>query len=538
MNESNMTDHDETAPPRGLLAETIHTWRYLAWLLAILMLVVFYYAEENWRGRRAWAKFQQQMLAQGMPVDRSRIIPPRVADSDNFAMTPLLAPLFTFIPGTQKWIDTNALAQTRNFAKRYDQAADRVQSRDQVRSNSWVRSRTDLPLWQAAFAVDPKAHANGDLTASNSDRPAAAAAVLEALSESGPILAEIQQASRRRFARFNIAYDSDNPSAILLPHLAMERHLSQVLQLRASAYLARNQTDEAFQDVELMLYLMNVSREEPFLISHLVRLALFQAALQPLAEGMSQWSEPQLRALQDRLAAFDFFADSRRTLLGEWLFCGSGIIDYVRRAPNRLKLMSELGTPNDANSQDVSVAGVLLAIAPTGWFDFEQVNYGRRFQASLRKATDPGRHPTNALPTALEDPSPAYWTDASPARSVLRHEFFTQLLLPSIENMARKTALTQTAADTATIACALERYRRAKGHLPDTLEALVPDWIARMPSDRVSGQSLIYRRSPDDHYVLYSVGWNEKDDGGTVKPAKKTGEGSDAHEGDWVWRPL
>ena len=36
-------------------------------------------------------------------------------------------------------------------------------------------------------------------------------------------------------------------------------------------------------------------------------------------------------------------------------------------------------------------------------------------------------------------------------------------------------------------------------------------------------------------YVLYKVGWNEKDDGG-VPAMTKSGEGVDFKEGDWVWR--
>lgn len=537
MNEPNIEDMDEGAPKRGPWAETLHTWRYLAWLLCLLLVVVLWYAEENWRGRRAWEKFKLEMEAQGIPLDRSRIIPPRVPDSENFAMTPLLAPLATFRPRSQQGAP-NVLLGMQSFAQRYDQAAGLLYSRDEIRSNSWVRGRTDLALWESAFAAGPKSRPSADLVPTNHDPSTAAAAVLEGLSEAGPALAELQQASRRRFARFNIQYDTDNPSSILLPHLAAERHLSQILQLRASAFLARNQTDDAFQDVELMLYLVNVSREEPFLISHLVRLGVFQAALQSIAEGTSQWSDPQLRALQDRVAAFDFLADRRRMLLGEWVFCGSGFIEYVRKSHRRFEVMSELGAPNDGLSANLRMADMLMSIAPNGWFDFEKINYGRRFQTNLSEKAEVGRHPAEAAGSPAEGETSAVGTAVSPFGLVLRHEFFAQLLLPSLEGLSRKTAFHQTAADTATIACALERYRRAKGQLPDTLEKLVPEWIARIPHDRISGQPLIYQVASPDRYLLYSIGWNEKDDGGTVKPAKKTGEGSDAHEGDWVWRPL
>jgi len=46
---------------------------------------------------------------------------------------------------------------------------------------------------------------------------------------------------------------------------------------------------------------------------------------------------------------------------------------------------------------------------------------------------------------------------------------------------------------------------------------------------------LKYHRTGNGTFVLYSVGWNETDDGGTVvsrKPSKLT---IDYDNGDWVW---
>ena len=50
-----------------------------------------------------------------------------------------------------------------------------------------------------------------------------------------------------------------------------------------------------------------------------------------------------------------------------------------------------------------------------------------------------------------------------------------------------------------------------------------------------NGQPLRYRRTDDGKFVLYSVGWNEKDDGGTVV-ISKGGSTVDTDEGDWVWK--
>ena len=86
------------------------------------------------------------------------------------------------------------------------------------------------------------------------------------------------------------------------------------------------------------------------------------------------------------------------------------------------------------------------------------------------------------------------------------------------------TAKNQTQVHEALIACALERYRLAHNAYPETLDALVPQFLAQIPPDLIGGQPLHYRRADDGKFLLYSVGWNETDDGG--KP------GSDD---DWVW---
>jgi hypothetical protein len=61
---------------------------------------------------------------------------------------------------------------------------------------------------------------------------------------------------------------------------------------------------------------------------------------------------------------------------------------------------------------------------------------------------------------------------------------------------------------------------------------LTPRFMATLPHDIINGQPLKYRRTASGKFVLYSVGWNEKDDGG-VTVTKKDGS-PDRNHGDWV----
>jgi hypothetical protein len=611
---------DQEAKPPEMKFESfsawLRSWRYFFGLLGLGLLIALFYAEENWRGERAWKKYKHQMEARGERLDALGFVPLPVPRSENFAMTPLLAPLFPFTPGSPQWSATNnALERAQRFAPDFDAAASAVKLPKGVRSNSWVTARTDLAIWHAAFllrkgSTQPSpTHEPGPLTPSLSPsapsagkrvsarmgegvihgveaqtnvpgtslpfRPGegdaivhqqinqtpgqsgdaaakalqeAAAGVLAGLSEGDPVIEEIRAASRRRYSRFEIHYEEDCPASILLPHLSVLRHFCQVLQLRASAELALERTEEAASDINLMLYLADACRDEPIMVSQWTRMAQLQLAIQPIAEGLGQWSEPQLRAFQERLQRFDFCANIKRGFAAERVLFGGGVIDYLRRNPDKYETLAGI-------EDGVNLPGFVWAAAPSGWFDFEKLNYSRVFDdclmpgidlASRRISPSASRHADERMTALLGKPWPTLF---------LRHRFFCRFLLPGFSGTLRKTAFAQTAADTTAIACALERHRLAHGHFPESLAELTPQsgtpaggsrptgFIDKLPRDIINGQPLQYRCTKDGQYVLYSVGWNETDDGGSIEVGKGVERGSryagpDApQEGDWVWRP-
>ena len=66
-------------------------------------------------------------------------------------------------------------------------------------------------------------------------------------------------------------------------------------------------------------------------------------------------------------------------------------------------------------------------------------------------------------------------------------------------------------------------------------DAHAPQFVAQVPHDVIGGQPLKYRRTNDGQFVLYSIGWNEKDDGG-VTGYRNGGTAPDFESSDWVWR--
>ena len=114
------------------------------------------------------------------------------------------------------------------------------------------------------------------------------------------------------------------------------------------------------------------------------------------------------------------------------------------------------------------------------------------------------------------------------------YNLIERLLLPALGAAARKFANGQATVDLARTAIALERYRLARGEYPEKLDGLAPQFIAEVPHDVVNGQPLNYRRTANGQFVLYSLGWNEKDDDGEV--GLNSNGSVDIRNGDWVWR--
>ena len=92
-------------------------------------------------------------------------------------------------------------------------------------------------------------------------------------------------------------------------------------------------------------------------------------------------------------------------------------------------------------------------------------------------------------------------------------------------SMGLKIAKAETYRRLARLACRLEEYRIAHNAYPDKLDDL-PNLPAHLNQEVLSEQPLQYHRKGDG-YQLYSLGWNQKDNGGVYN--------ADPQQGDWPW---
>jgi len=513
----------------------LFSWRGLRCLLIVLAwtatVIVLFYGEENWRGRRAWNAYRRQLEARGEPLDFRAFIPKPVPDEQNFAATPFVKSWFERPPP-----DSNQLWQDE-----YNQASANVSSPKANREPA-ERHLVDLTAWETAFAAIRSGEPDHDeepesIQGDAASRAKAALAVLEELKADEAVWTELRLASRRPFVRYPVKYEETDPWAILLPHLASAKAACLRLQLKTCAELAAGQSENALADVRLLLYLADSIKEEPILISHLVRLACLQIALQPIWEGLAEhrWSEAQLQELQTRLRQYDFLTDTKRPLGGERAAVVL-TVDLIRE--RGFDYLLAIGSEQSPASSSRALANLLGRIIPRGWYCQEQLNYCRLFQMGLgtgleaaNKRLSPAQTDAAAqqLERAIEGSARS---DVGRGLSaIFHHRVIARKMLPALSRVLRKSAVAQTAANQAALACALERYRLAQGQFPEQLDALAPRFMRQPPHDVLTGEPYKYRRIEDGQFVLYSIGWDGKDDGAV--PGRVL---YDENQGDWIWR--
>src|SRR5262249_10196567 len=104
---------------------------------------------------------------------------------------------------------------------------------------------------------------------------------------------------------------------------------------------------------------------------------------------------------------------------------------------------------------------------------------------------------------------------------IQKHGLFVRLWLPGLSLYAADSQVNLARLRCAIVAVAAERYRRAHGAWAASLEALVAGGLLKgAPADPYDGAPLRYQVR-DDRVVIYSVGPDLQDNGGTFK--SKTG---------------
>ncbi len=522
MNPSPQTPPQPSRPP-------CRRWlrRAVLCLAALVVLVAAFYAEEDWRGARAWNQYRQSIEARGESLDLRTYIPKPVPDDQNFLATPFLKALFPTNAGEAMsddiltndiWFGANKNITQTNISK------------------DWGRLHfTDLVAWQLAFSTlqnGPLDYKQSFETTNTSlaARAAAAPAVLAGMEPDAAVFAELRAASARQYSVCPVPYDLEDLTPKVMHHQIDLIRICQRLNLEGCAELAAGQSDNAMADVKLMFSLAESLKSESYLTSYLARRTCLRWVIQPVWEGLAEhrWNDAQLQELQKRFLACDSPGEMYQSLEAERAY-QVFMADQIKK--EALFFEVNAWPPASASARRIWEKALPWAgrIIPAGWYDQQKLKICRVFEAQYIglvgfKAKKVSTR--NAPPDT--DKSDEQFRSSSLRDSILHSS--PSLMLPYYDPVNFTAAVSQTTANQAALACALERYRLANGQFPKTLDALTPQFIAHPPNDVITGQPYKYRLATNGQFILYSVGWNEKDDGGV--PGKEL---FDKTQGDWVW---
>ncbi len=484
----------------------------------LVLLVLFFYAEENIRGRLAWGSFKAKWTAKGEKFTLAGVAPAPVPDEDNFALAPVVASSYQLI--TNRFGHRVAGGQTSDAENRMRLPVD-FNGGGPRGIGSWQKGTlSNLEPWQKYYR-DLAARTNIFPISRRTQSPAAD--VLLALSIHDATIEDLRHAADLPASRFPLNYEQDAPYMILLPHLVQMKRSAIVLQMRALAELQEGRSDQALADVGLALRLTDKFRSEPTLISHLVRIAMVTLTIQPVWEGLAQhrWTDAQLVQLDRDFAGFDFVTDFQSALRAENALHCSGM-DFLRSHPAHFSDFADNGNQNQ--NQLSSLPGHLI---PSGWFYQNELRASRVVLENFVPIADP----------AKQIISPKLSEQADQVVNNLPHTpytIFPRMLLPALEKSPLRFAQVQNAVNMARVACALERYRLAHDEYPDALDKIAPLLNGEVPHDVIDGSPLHYRTTANGQFILYSIGWNDQDDGGVV--GLSHGDNYEPDQGDWVWR--
>jgi hypothetical protein len=337
-----------------------------------------------------------------------------------------------------------------------------------------------------------------------------------------PEFEQIRSALKRPYARREGDYE--HTWEVPIPNFVAVRTVAQTLAQRAQCDLLLGNPAAALRELTLLHDVSRLVGGKPMtLVAAMINVAVTGLYTSVIAEGLQlhAWREPQLVALQQQLEGVRLLGPLVEAMDTERV---SACHIFETTKPADLENIFAFGRDNPSfwwKIRDPSFWA--LRCMPRGWLYQNMAALAQREQSFI-EAIDPSR---DLIATRKVDEvgneSIAWVSRRSP------YAILARVAMPNYLKACRTVARNQTMVNQALVACGLERYRLAHNKYPEALAELEPDFVHKLPHEVIiiNDQPFKYRRLAGDKFLLYSVGWNGVDDGGT--------RGKTVPEADWVW---
>jgi len=383
---------------------------------------------------------------------------------------------------------------------------------DQNAATLYVQAfqQMDLLGVKVTKRVGELSHGSGPLTPGELDE------ARNLLEQGKEALRLLREGTERPQCRFAVDY-SGPPFAIQLGHLAKVQGGERLLALAVRVNLAEGKPDAAGEDCLRMLALARSPHTEPTLISMLVEIASTAVSLKQLG-GVIDGSDVPPETLRKAASALGDIEDRGQFIRAMRAERCMGLV-MIGEAARNPAVLAGITAVTPFGESNVPLSGRVLGFVFSPFILNDGLCYLDVMDRYVELAKEPswkGKAKVDEVLATLETLSKSW-----------RHPI-SGFLLPALGRAGSVSDLGVAHKGCAKIAIALRLYRLKNGRYPETVSALVPEFIDKLPVDPFSGKDFIYR-TEGRGFIVYSVGSNMKDDGG-VEDAKN----HDA--GDVVWK--
>lgn len=497
--------------------------RILFWIsLTLITLVFLLFTWVNWSGKRRWAVTKAMIEKEGETLDFRALLPEPPPEAENLlAIEPLR--------GIAGVVD-NDPAKGEPGAKRAALGAMKWQGGPLSFSGVTLGKTTVMQEWvkilrDAKFLDVP------------ADSSAAGADVLAALDAKFPLLKQLaDKAPKRTQGMFTPALkERELPDMLVtmpVPHYNVAQALARLLTLRARAAVEVKNGAEAARSIIAAHRIAHACSQEPLLIGLLVGISIDSMTLESLWLGLRErvFAETELRQLQELYAADETEKALLHAMRGE-LAAGVNAVEHLQREVDQGKanvadLLKVSGTDDSAEMR-------VFRRLPKGLLNHWKSVIG---EAELRYLIQPMKQGMASAVSAGE----ALDREIKDKGNVMLHPdwIMARLMVPAVKQVSLNAWLAAARKQQALAAIALERFFAKRGAYPTKLEELVPEFLPVVPLDSCDGKPLRYRTTESGRFMLWSVGFDGKDDAGKVTVETNNTPKLNKHEylGDWAWQ--
>jgi hypothetical protein len=313
-------------------------------------------------------------------------------------------------------------------------------------------------------------------------------AIIEHIDENREVLQKLHVAARLEESRYPINLNVGVNT--LLPHLAQVKGMTQTLRYDAMLHGANNDPERAVHSIDTSFALARTLRNEPLLISELVRIACVAISLQSFEWLLSEQplEASQLAEVDRRLeqAEEDGRRDIFRAMAGE----RAGAIEYFLTSWPGLTPPPG-GGPNLPPLQTVGI-GVFKML---GLRDRDLRLYLESMEEFVAVSTNDFPRMLRAGEVAEKESMERM------SHGLARLAVMTRMTIPAITRSFSKEVSLATRLRSARVAIAVERYRLAhNGGLPEGLDSLMPEIWAKPMVDPVFMNPFEFESSPTNAF--------------------------------------